>query len=256
MFQDGKVIFVRHGGFGIKVSANRLIKAKKELVDKIKRKNGDFSITVERATNEGTEEDKKDEETREEKYIPELFVEEREKRRIEREERKEDNNQDASAERVATEIATDTNAVGTEDDQQTPERPTRPTRTQTRSKTITKKKKMVEHDYKRNNRIEWKIDEKWYPGIVTGKAGKATGAAANWMNIQLDDGSTPFSTDILDNGNIRKAANDVGRNDTHEKRVEEVNWVTVKLDNGTKPFTAHKEDQKIRKMHPEDVLFN
>lgn len=256
MFQDGKVIFVRHGGFGIKVSANRLIKAKKELVDKIKRKNGDFSITVERATNEGTEEDKKDEETREERYIPELFVEEREKRRIEREERKEDNNQDASTERVATEIATDTNAVGTEDDQQTPERPTRPTRTQTRSKTITKKKKMVEHDYKRNDRIEWKIDEKWYPGIVTGKAGKATGAAANWMNIQLDDGSTPFSTDILDNGNIRKAANDVGRNDTHEKRVEEVNWVTVKLDNGTKPFTAHKEDQKIRKMHPEDVLFN
>jgi hypothetical protein len=45
MFQDGKVVYVRHGGYGIKVSVNRIIKAKDQLVEKIKRRNGDFSIT-------------------------------------------------------------------------------------------------------------------------------------------------------------------------------------------------------------------
>ena len=270
MFQDGKVIYVRHGSFGIRVSANRLVKAKDELVEKIKRKNGDFSITVERTASEKSD-DKTKKETREkethkdkvkekdeaeQKYVPELYAEERTKREKRREQTMEENtnHHTSTPKRTAEFPETDE-----DEEQQITSRPSIPTRTQSRSRTITKKKKTQEHGFKKNDRIEWKIGDKWYPGIVTGKAGKATGTVANWMNIQLDDGTKPFSTDVMDNEHIRKEEMGEGLVDNTEERerqIEEVNWVTVKLDNGSKAFSTHVEDQKIRKMLPEDVLYN
>ncbi len=81
--------YVRHGGFGVKVSANRIVKAKNELVEKIKRRNGDVAITVQRVSAEEKEKksNKKKEEQKDkdgvrvnvervDKYIPELYAEE------------------------------------------------------------------------------------------------------------------------------------------------------------------------------------
>ena len=278
MFQDGKVIFVRHGGFGVKVSANRIIKAKKELVEKIKRKNGDFTITVERAEAQDNNEEAmkngraEDDDRNKVKDLPDLYVEEREKRRQRIEERK-------RVEEVNDKTGTGTKESGTthevpdsgtthevpdveieneQSDQLDTDRPSRPTRTQMRSKTITKKKTTNEHGYKKNDRIEWKIGEKWHTGTVTGRAGKATGASASWMNIQLDDGSKPFSTDVTKSlRNIRKPTETAEtENSEQEKETEEVNLVTVQLDNGSRSFMAHTNDPKIRKMLPEDVMYN
>ena len=271
MFQDGKVIYIRHGGYGVKVSANRIIKAKKELVDKIKRKNGDFSITVERLDVENKKEDVKVDEEREEKMKPDLFVEEREIRKQRRIEQRQERMEEAINTRQEEEMEEVTNSTVNNiednskvlevdnDDQQVLERPSRPTRTQARSKTITKKRPEKGHDFRKNDRIEWKIGSKWYTGTITGKAGKATGNHASWMNIQLDDGSKPFSTKMAGNDNIRKpeVIDEVENVDSEsEKEPEEANWVTVQLDNGSSSFISHKEDPKIRKMLPEDVMYN
>ena len=262
MFQDGKIIYVRHGGYGIKVSANRIIKAKKELVEKIKRRNGDFSITVERVDSENKEgEAKKDEE----RYIPELDIEERTKRRQEQE-----NQREKQAEKIAevTQVRDDVQEVierppiethnEEDDEQEVIDRPPRETRNQTRSKTITKRIKTREHNYKKNDRIEWKIGSKWHSGIVTGNAGKVSGTHANWMNVQLNDGSKPFSTNVLNNEQIRKPESRIEpekEDNEVEKDMEEANWVTIQLDNGSKPFDTHTDDSNIRKMLTEDVMF-
>ena len=265
MFQDGKIIYVRHGGYGVKVSANRLIKAKKELVEKIKRSNGDFSITVERAKNEDKEKEK------EETHTPDLYIEERMKRRQAKEtQRREsqnktvENNHEREAQRRESqnktvendpEAISETSQIESDNEQTSIDRPARQTRTQARTKTITKRVKPKEHSYKKSDRIEWKVGDKWYSGTITGRAGKATGAAANWLNIQLDDGTKPFSADVVvDNDNIRKTDMRIEPENSNEKELEEANWVTVQLDNGSKPFEAHTDDHKIRKMTPEDVM--
>ena len=241
MFQDGKIIYVRHGGYGVKVSASRLIKAKKELVEKIKRKNGDYSITVERAND-----DTKRDEGKEERFVPDLYIEERTKRRTTKE--KQQQRQE--------EVNEEPEEVEIEEEHQDLERPTRPTRTELRSKTIMKKQQQKEHGFKKNDKIEWKIGEKWYTGTVTGRAGKATGNAANWMNVQLDNGSKPFSTKVVDNDNIRKSEGIVETENDLEKEPEEVNWITVQLDNGSKPFKTQIDDPKVRRMLPEDIMTN
>ena len=291
MFQDAKVIYVRHGGFGVKVSANRIVKAKDELVEKIKRRNGDVSITVQRVSAEKEDDKSKDKdrarvsEERGDKYIPELYVEERAKRRQQKEEQRElrsrsaqHENEEAAENHLPEEIGDEEAAenhlpeeIGDEeatencipgeiaDEQQEMNRPNRPTRTQARSKTISKRKMAVKLDYKKNDRVEWKIGDKWYAGTVTGRAGKANGKAASWMNIQLDNGDKPFSTDILGTDNIRKTTvqdeNTIEDNEI-ERDEEEINWVMVRLDNGSKPFATHTADKNIRKMMPEDVLYS
>ena len=44
VFQDGKVIFIRHGGYAVRVSANRLVKAGDELEKRIREENEEFTV--------------------------------------------------------------------------------------------------------------------------------------------------------------------------------------------------------------------
>ena len=264
MFQDGKIIYVRHGGYGVKVSANRLIKAKKELVEKIKRKNGDFTITVENADVNAKEDETqtraRNKEAEANKSVPDLDVEERTKRKQEklqqRQQQRQEQENDATEVQREQEQENDATEVEIDEEQQVLERPVRPTRTQQRSKTITKKNTPKDQVLKKNDRIEWKIGDKWHSGTVTGRAGKATGTHANWMNIQLDDGSQPFSAKVGNNDNLRRTEIVVEAENEPEKELEEVNWITVQLDNGSKSFSAHDEDLKIRRMLPEDAMAN
>ena len=44
VFQDGKVIFIRHGGYAVRVSANRIVKAGNELEKRIREENEEFKV--------------------------------------------------------------------------------------------------------------------------------------------------------------------------------------------------------------------
>ena len=225
VFQDNKVILVRHGGFFYKVSANRLLPAHSDLVDKLKIEQLKDQTTAETTSSPMI--------TRSNAAPPAITIAEVEQENptpIDQDENQEtqseqptndiDNNlstpdQDSDTEDEMHDtsdisanddnnITNDVDSDSSEDefeDAQEPAvikikaAPSKPVKTRIRPKPkqpIRNNKVLTLHN---KDRIEIKENNAWERGIVVSKAGKSTGKYSTWYNIKLDNGKE-FSTDI------------------------------------------------------------
>jgi transposase InsO family protein len=259
MFQDGKVVFVRHGGYVVKVSVNRLIKAGKELERQIREENMEFtkdkpseqtekketqtkkksptSTNVETDTdseNEAVEEEHEREPEQDIKSDNESNTEENEEERVNQQTDSE------SEERPRNEQASDNNTPMATVEQNIANQAniasnTRPT---TANQVIAAPIKL-----KSNDRIEVREGDKWQGGIVLGHAGKVTGKFKNCYNFQLDNGKT-FNDDVT-KIDVRKV------NPEQALMVwahEEVLAVMVPKDKRNTPECAAAKDTELNKL--------
>ena len=213
-FQDGKVIFIRHGGYAVRVSANRLVKAGIELEKRIREEDEEFKVHDQvKESEESIKEDKKViKKEKTEKKAPVTVViteaesdtENEENDESEREADRESQDEVETSEEEENSIETgEVNNVeaekekpgarqdGTEATIEDPEPSNSTKRTATspaKDDRPIKAAKQVELKLKANDRIEMKNGEHWQSGTVIGRAGKATSANKHWYNIRLDNG--------------------------------------------------------------------
>ena len=230
VFQDNKVILVRHGGFFYKVSANRLLPAQTDTVEKIQNdqtqnippkvvnttkpitRSATPNIIITDADNidKVTQESNKNPaETQETNHNQEQHAEDSHdiimQDNIENQEQNTTNHQttdnhQAHVQDQLNEVNNSDQEHTTDDDNiEDPEststrQVTKPLYTRTRQK-ASAPTTYVPIKLKHKDRIEIKHNNKWHRGIVTTRAGKAKGKFPNWYNFKLDNGQT-FSADI------------------------------------------------------------
>jgi transposase InsO family protein len=211
-FQDGKVIFIRHGGYAVRVSANRLVKAGTELERRIREEHEEFKVhdQVEKNEQEIKEENRVIKTEKKEKKAPVTVViteaedsEENEENDESERERdivsqdevessdEEDNNREA-VENNDIEVEKEKPGAG-QISQATEEVEAGASQTSKRTATSPAKddrpvKIVKQVKLKANDRIEFKDGEQWLSGTVMGRAGKATTTNKNWYNLRLDNG--------------------------------------------------------------------
>lgn len=172
VFQDGKVIFIRHGAYVVRVSANRLVKAGNELLTNLNMSkdttkypdNGptkDQRVTTDRgSTNNLSQTDPtKDQEN----IVSENY------------------------ENLETEPGTIT------EPQQTRKRKAaEPMESNKASKQMALDEKIL---LRRDDRIRFKDGGDWIDATITGR-GKCTGKYKNWFNVRRTDGKEEHSVDL------------------------------------------------------------
>lgn len=161
IFQDGKVIFVRHGSTYIRVSANRLVKAGQELAKK-----SEDLLSGKREVS-----DKNISKTKEPSSVPEIET----LNHLEDEMAPE---QDLSDENMLGSPAAQENVLESEPSSQ--------------EKTHNKCEKI---SLSKGTKIKIKDGDEWKNLIVTGR-GKVTGKYRNWFNVTTEDLQTKFSVNL------------------------------------------------------------
>ena len=185
VFQDNKVIFVRHGSTYVRVSANRLMKAKPELVQKIELQQKE--VEVKQAL---TNDNNKQARTTQEIYLYEqdTYQVNNDTHSTARDDndtltvqQDEDNLVSDATETVDTMEHLPNSSQSTEQIAEPINNPPSPIQT-------TATEPAVPVKLKNGQRIELKENGKWESGIIIKRAGKATGKYPNFWNIKLDDG--------------------------------------------------------------------
>jgi hypothetical protein len=201
VFQDGKVIFIRHGGYAVRVSVNRIVKAGEELEKRIREEQEEFKVhdNIKKEENENQKDKSKERPTK----IAIVITESEGEVEIKHSADGEDNNteesdrhQDETSERGEKEKASANDVVPTTEMQEASniEEDDTPV-TEIRQEPV---------ELKKHDRIEFKDGERWQSGVVMRRAGKATGVNKNWWNLKLDNGKE-LATDIS-KAEIRKVS--------------------------------------------------
>jgi hypothetical protein len=248
VFQDGKVIFIRHGGYAVRVSANRLVKAGDELEKRIREENEEFTvheqvhkkeedIKVEKDIEKG----KKDVKSPVAVVITEAESEtdneendEPEDERIQSEVESSDDNEEGQHE-VNDDIENEDNSTGqtTKRTATSPAKDDRPV----------KAAKPDTLNLKAKDRIEYKEGDQWLSGTVMSKAGKATTATKHWYNLKLDNGKE-FSADIS-REEVRKVDEDQV---LHTWMHEEVLAVMIPKEKRNTPECLKAKQEELKKL--------
>ena len=200
VFQDGKVIFIRHGGYAVRVSANRITKAGTELEKRIREEQEEFKVHADIKNAE--REEKKEKEKKESTKTRVAIV------ITESEEEKADNSSSSNEENDLNDSIRQ-ESEQSEVEEQEPEveeavigEKEKPARVTTERTEAEKREasspakddrpvKTVRQEplkLKRHDRIEFKDGERWQSGTVMSKAGKANTATKDWWNLKLDNG--------------------------------------------------------------------
>ena len=203
VFQDGKVIFVRHAGYIITVHSTRLMKAKQRLEKKIIQQCEEFHNTAKAANNatpkatvpdhdwENTTDEIGEIETDEENEddIEENDSDNQAEERVVEESLEEEVEQEEQAEGLADEAPVTHNAQENEESLNTAN-----VEAETPKTVVNREQKAMK--LKEKDRVEIKEGDKWQSGVVGKRAGKATSASTkHWWNFHLDNGKE-FSADI------------------------------------------------------------
>ena len=218
VFQDGKVIMVRHGGYCCRVSANRIHPVHEDLAKKIDSEN----------------EENRDTETADD--VPETFKDQNKDKKVEASTKASDNglkstveddnfvlaNEEPTNDQLDTEEAQEEQFVdarenneemneaeaATEAEKETTKKAGRPPK---------KNKKVAAKPlFHPPERIEMKIDGKWEPATVLTRGSKAAGKYPTWYNFQLDNGQ--IFNDDANNWEYRKISSEEDvRNWMHEE---------------------------------------
>ena len=268
MFQDGKVVFVRHGGYAVKVSVNRLIKAGKELERQIREENMQFTEQMPGKPTEKKSAQKDQKEKTKAKKKGQLLVnvETETEDESERESENESNTEEIENQ-VDEDDQVNQDDQLEEDDQNedqrneqdnnsttattTPERLTtanEATTTNSTRQTTANHARSVPIKLKSKDRVEIREGDKWQGGIVLGHAGKVTGKFKNCYNFQLDNGKT-FNEDVT-NIDVRKV--------TPEQALvvwahEEVLAVMVPKDKRNTPECTAAKEAELTKLKEFDT---
>ena len=157
IFQDGKIIFVRHGATYIRVSANRLVKAGQELAKQVEDTSPPKLMSSNTQNFHTTSPPKLENQT---SQAPEIEL---------------------INESVKDQPLTQTETT-TEHAEELPTSPTRG-------------KEQVKINLKKNDKIRLKDGESWKEATIIGR-GKATGKYKNWFNVSPADGSDNHSVNL------------------------------------------------------------
>ncbi len=193
MWQDNKVIMVRHGGYCTRVSANRLLPVKEELRKKIEA--GEIAgADVEKAASEAT--DNASPSTATEPAVTRSMGTVTQNVETNEDETTEATNADVDDSQITNndldnETAHESNNAETANaEQQDPAQRKQGSR---QKSTKTKASSLV---FKSQERILLKVDDVWKPALIMNRAGKASCKASNtWYNVELDSGEK-FATDM------------------------------------------------------------
>ena len=245
IFQDGKVIMIRHGGHYCRVSANRIHPVHDDLAVKLDEDNKeeeDIDDTTEQIENQV--EDKVDDEeettlkviTEEETFtLAREDVNELEDGNIEEE------FLDAREDRVG-EVETNTE----------PENNTETATRKVGRPPKKNKKQQIQPLFSPPERIEIKLDGKWEPATVLLRGGKAAGKYPTWYNFKLDNGQ--MFNDDANNWEYRKLSEE---DDTTNWAHEEVLAVLVpkeKRDTVECLEAKQKELEKLKEFGTYEVV--
>ena len=173
MFQDGKVIFLRHGGFVIRVSANRLIKVGDELAKQINKNNELITDKDDQEINSQTTEISRED------RAPLIMIEKSTEHSVNNEtiDRTED-----TQDRIE-EVLNKTQEV-VEDEEDTRGEKRKPEKELTPYKAV--KQNRVE--IRCNDRIKVRSDDgKWSEATVLSRGGKATGKYDGYYNVEWEE---------------------------------------------------------------------
>ena len=251
VFQDGKVIFIRHGGYAVRVSANRITKAGTELERRIREENEEFKahediINEEKEDKKARRKERKEmkaektrvaiviteseEEQLEDRYSSSIEenddIEEADRQESEASEEKEQEVKDIEKEKRVSTAAEKREASSPAKD----DRPVKSVRQEPLK-------------LKKNDRIELKDGEHWESGTVMNPAGKATTATKYWWNLKLDNGKE-LSADIS-RTEIRKIEQEDAM---YTWAHEEVLAVIVPKDKRNTPECLEAKEAELKKL--------
>ena len=214
LFQDGKVIFIRHGSEMVRVSANRLKKVHPNGVEETTNKNDDTDAerkddtdTVEKTSTKATTgEERLLSSSDEDSPVPVSRVG-RDNSTGEAKEKRSDNPIEQN------DVPDTFDAVESEAPASNSTRPTNERSVKTKTKAI---------DLKKNEVIKFqdKPGGEWVTARVEGRAGKMTGGHKNYFNIQQVDGNFTGGVNLDKVSSWEKAVET-------EQEVESVNMVLV-----------------------------
>ena len=163
VFQEGKVVFVRHGGIFVRVSPNRI-----ERVNEIleRHESGD---AVQTEHKEGVVEIN-EEETEEESPVSEVIAAPvpAEDQNYEAPDRNSENQLSVTDQELQT-VSSETATGSVENDRDTDRNTERSTRV------------------KVNDNIRYKLGDEWVNGTIISRAGKASGKYKNWYNVRNEN---------------------------------------------------------------------
>ena len=163
VFQEGKVVFVRHGGIFVRVSPNRI-----ERVNEIfeRHESGD---AVQTEHKEGVVETN-EEETEEESPVSEVIAAPvpAEDQNYEAPDRNSENQLSVTDQELQT-VSSETATGSVENDRDTDRNTERSTRV------------------KVNDNIRYKLSDEWVNGTIISRAGKASGKYKNWYNVRNEN---------------------------------------------------------------------
>ena len=254
VYQDGKVICVRHGRYFGQVHANRLHPVKPELVEKIKSEETQSENTnttinkaesaKDKAEDANTENNKaesaKDDETTNKQYntqiqtnVPTATTQNTTDVENNMEENEEENMEENTEERVP-------------DTQQNKKRQGRP------AKKNNKKQIAI---LKRAEKVQIKMDGVWINATVI-SSGKRTGKYPNWYNFALDNGQT--ISDDVENIEIRKVEEprverEENEDNSDKNLHEEILAVLVDKDETNTPEAMEAKQKELDKLQEFDT---
>lgn len=247
IFQDGKVIMVRHGGYYCRVSANRIHPVHDDLAIKLDEEDGDANSDDEENTEiEKTEATKENSEEKDQDKALKITTEE-EIFTLANEEITEGAAEDNEEEFVD---AQEDRLVDNDDDDEIERVDAEPVK---RGRPPKKNKKIVVKPlFSPPERIEIKFDGKWEPATVLQRGSKAGGKFPTWYNFQLDNGQV-FNDDAH-NWEYRKIT---GEDDATNWAHEEVLAVLVpkeKRDSEECMQAKLKELDKLKEFATYDIV--
>ncbi len=191
MWQDGKVIMVRHGGYCTRVSANRLLPVKPELRQKIEAGEIDGADIEKEVTKElgqiETEKDKdKQKNTTFSQIVEPVEIQNQPQNNDETQQNDEnqpENNENCNIQaEIADPVDIDDNTNRPDSTEKSQKKgPGRPAKQSKNKQTII--------SFKPKERVALKINNEWKQGVIMNRAGKASSKDSNsWYNIELDSG--------------------------------------------------------------------
>ncbi len=236
VYQDGKVICVRHGRYFGQVHANRLHPVKPELTEKIKAE----ETKAESANNENN----KAESAREESH-PITQNQTNSSEGTQQTGEEEEPNEEREEETVedAAENATEERAPN---NQQNKKRQGRPAKKNSKPQTAI---------LKRAEKVQIRVDGAWMNATVI-SSGKRTGKYPNWYNFALENGK--ILSDDVENIEIRKMEEPrterEDNEDNSEKNLhEEILAVLVNKDETNTPEALEAKQKELNKLQEFDT---
>ena len=252
IFQDGKVVFIRHGSTYCRIHANRLYPVKDELAEKIRETEEHLETRDE--TDKGNNTKNKHTNEKHKHNNTKLFEINTQNNQEEQNnntgESNETHEEEEHFELAREEENTSENRVSTAQEQTEKPKQGRPKKT-TKSKVIP--------TFKKNEKVQLKIQGEWKNATIA-SSGKRTGKYPNWYNFQLESGETVNgNADDLEIRRVEEQRIDQPDNeDNSETRLpEEVLAVLADKESRNSPEmkeAKQKELQKLKDFHVYDEI--